>query len=102
MNKRIARQLKALIEPLVTLSIEHLSPTTRNLIQEEQLSVNVYPTLAGGFIYVGAPKYDTPLEADLATVFDAAEAAGVAWLKFDVHGAVIDGLPLFSEPGAAA
>jgi len=41
-----------------------------------------------------------PTEADLATIFEVAEQAGIVWLKFDSDAAVIDGLPVFdvSEP----
>jgi hypothetical protein len=63
------------------------------------LSVNAYPTLTGGFVYVGAPRYDTPLEADLAHLFELAESSGIVWLKFDVHGATVEGIECFEEPG---
>ena len=59
------------------------------------MSVNAYPTDCGGIIYVGVPRYRVPTEADLATIFEVAEQAGIAWLKFDSEAAVIDGLPVF-------
>jgi hypothetical protein len=49
---------------------------------------------------VGAPRYDTPLEADLAHLFELAERAGIVWLKFDVHGATVEGIERFEVPGA--
>ena len=88
-------RLHALTEPLLALSTTHLSADTRYLLQEDQLSVNAHPTPTGGFVYVGTPRYDTPLEADLANVFELAERAGIVWLKFDVHGAIVEGLQTF-------
>jgi hypothetical protein len=100
MSEPVLTRLRELAEPLVALSTAHLSPATRQLLQEDQLSVNAYPTLTGGFVYVGAPRYDTPLEADLAHLFELAESAGIVWLKFDVHGATVEGIERFEEPGA--
>jgi len=87
-------------EPLAELSISHLTRATRLKLADDELSVNAYPTEHGGFIYVGAPRHRIPVEADLATIFELAERAGVVWLKFDGEAAVIDGLPVFaaSEP----
>lgn len=100
MSELVLTRLRELAEPLVALSTTHLSPGTRQLLQDNQLSVNAYPTLTGGFVYVGAPRYDTPLEADLARLFELAEGAGIVWLKFDVHGALVDGVESFGEPDA--
>ena len=58
---------------------------------------NAYPTPTGGFVYVGSPRYDTPLEADLAHLFEVAERAGIVWLKFDQHGTVVIGIETFGE-----
>ena len=102
MSGTVPTRLRGLAEPLVVLSTKHLSTATRHRLQEDQLSVNAYPTLTGGFVYVGAPRYDTPLEVDLAQLFELAERAGVVWLKFDVHGAEVDGIECFEEPGDAA
>jgi hypothetical protein len=101
MSELVLTRLRELAEPLVTLSTAHLSPATRQLLQEDHLSVNAYPTLTGGFVYVGAPRYDTPLEADLAQLFELAERAGIVWLKFDVHGATVEGIECFEDPGEA-
>ena len=87
--------LQAHAEPLAALSISHLSPSTRLKLADDELSVNAYPTDSGGVIYVGAPCYRIPAEADLAAIFTVAEQAGIAWLKFDSEAAVIDGLPVF-------
>ncbi|HQV14286.1 MAG TPA: hypothetical protein PK620_05180 [Denitromonas sp.] len=90
--------LKAHIEPLAALSLEHLSPSTRLKLADDELSVNAYPTDYGGIVFVGAPRYRVPEEADLAAIFEVAEQAGIVWLKFDSEAAVIDGLPTFEIP----
>ena len=92
--------LRAQAEPLAALSTSHLSSITRLKLANDELSVNAYPTDCGGVIYVGAPRYRTPTEADLATIFEVAEQAGIVWLKFDSEATMIDGLPVFdvSEP----
>ena len=94
--------LRAQAEPLAALSILHLSPSTRQKLADDELSVNAYPTDCGGVIYVGAPRYRMPTEADLAVIFEVAEQAGIVWLNFDSDAAVIDDLPVFevSEPEA--
>lgn len=97
MSKPALTRLRDLAEPIAVLSTAHLSAGTRQLLQENRLSVNAYPTPTGGFVYVGAPRYDTPLEADLAHLFEVAERAGIAWLKFDMHGTVIAGIETFGE-----
>ena len=75
--------LRAQAELLASLSISHLSPSTRVKLADDELSVNAYPTDCGGVIYVGAPSYRIPAEADLAAIFEIAEQVGIAWLKFD-------------------
>ena len=101
METTSAATLRAQAEPLASLSISHLSSSTRLKLADDELSVNAYPTDCGGFVYVGAPKYRVPSEPDLAMLFEVAESAGVAWLMFDREAAVIDGLPVFdsAEPG---
>lgn len=94
--------LKAHIEPLAALSLSHLSPSTRLKLADDELSVNAYPTDYGGIIFVGAPLYRIPEEADLAAIFEVAEQAGIVWLKFDSEAAVIDGLPIFEMPDSAS
>ena len=89
--------LRELAEPLVALSLAHLTPATRDKLRNGQLTVNAYTTDFGGLIFVGAPGYRTPAEPDLARIFEAAERAGIVWLKFDSEAAVIDGLPLFTS-----
>jgi len=90
--------LKAHTEPLAALSLSHLSPSTRLKLAGDELSVNAYPTDCGGIVFVGAPRYRIPEEADLAAIFEVAELAGIVWLKFDSEAAVIDGLPTFEIP----
>jgi hypothetical protein len=50
MSELVLTRLRELAEPLVALSTSHLSPATRQLLQEDHLSVNAYPTLTGGFV----------------------------------------------------
>jgi hypothetical protein len=97
MSEHALTRLRDLAEPIAVLSTAHLSPGTRQLLLENRLSVNAYPTLTGGFVYVEAPRYDTPLETDLAHLFEAAERAGIVWLKFDEHGTVVPGIEAFGE-----
>ena len=102
METPAVESLRAQAESLASLSISHLSPSTRLKLADDDLSVNAYPTDCGGVIYVGAPCYRIPAESDLAAIFKVAEQAGIAWLKFDSEAAVIDGLPVFDlqEPEA--
>ena len=102
MDESTVGRLREQAEPLAALSVSHLSEATRQKLLRDELSVNAYPTDDGGFVYVGAPQYDIPTEVDLAAIFELAERAGVVWLKFDAHSAVIDGLAVFNEPGAVA
>ena len=97
MSEYTLSRLRDLAEPIAVLSTAHLAPGTRQLLLENRLSVNAYPTPTGGFVYVGSPRYDTPLESDLARLFEAAERAGVVWLKFDEHGTVVPGIETFGE-----
>lgn len=99
MDETTVTTLQQLAEPLVALSITHLSAPTRQKLAADDLSVNAYPTDYGGLIYVGTPPYRLPTEPDLATIFAAAEQAGIAWLKFDSDAAIVDGLPVFGEDG---
>ena len=97
MSEHALTRLRDLAEPIAVLSTSHLSAGTRQLLLENRLSVNAYPTPTGGFVYVGAPRYDTPLEADLAHLFEVAERAGIVWLKFDPHGTVLASIQTFGE-----
>jgi hypothetical protein len=99
MDESIVTNLQEQAEPLAALSISHLTRPTRDKLLGNDLSVNAYPTLQGGFVYVGAPRYDIPTESDLAAIFEAAEQAGIVWLKFDAGAATIDGLPTYPLPG---
>lgn len=99
MDESSVHGLRQQAEPLAALSSAHLTPATRQKLIGNDLSVNAYPTAHGGFVYVGSPRYDIPMEADLAAVFELAEQAGIVWLKFDTDSAVIDGLPVFNTPG---
>lgn len=92
MDESIVASLRELAEPLAALSISHLSSDTRRRLADDHLSVNAYPSEFGGFVYVGAPRYRIPAEPDLAVIFEAAELAGIVWLKFDSDAAIVDGL----------
>lgn len=96
MDEPFVTCLRQQAEPLAAVSIAHLTPATRDKLLGNDLSVNAYPTLQGGFVYVGAPRYDIPIETDLAAIFEAAEQAGIVWLKFDAGSATIDGLPVYA------
>ena len=91
--------LQAQAEPLASLSISHLSSSTRLKLADDELSVNAYPTYCGGIIYVGAPRYRMPTETDLATIFEVAEQAGIVWLKFGRRAPAIGRLPTFPLSG---
>lgn len=95
MDAGCIERLREQAEPLAALSLFHLTPATRQRLQEDDLSVNAYPTNSGGFVFVGAPRYRLPAESDLASIFEAAEQAGIVWLKFDSEAPVIDGLQVF-------
>ena len=69
--------LREQAESLVALSLSHLTPATQERLQADDLSVNAYPPDFGGFVSVGAPRHRHPAEADLASIFEAAEQAGV-------------------------
>lgn len=100
MDKSTVASLLQLAEPLAALSITPLTPSTRQKLAADDLSVNAYPNEYGGFVYVGAPRYNVAAEADLATIFEVAENAGIVWLKFDSDAAIVDGLPVFDEEDA--
>lgn len=97
MDRNLIARLREHAEPLAALSLSHLSPTTRQKLLDDDLSVNAYPTAFGGFVFVSTPRYSLPAETDLALIFEAAEQAGIVWLKFDREAAVIEGLLVF-EP----
>jgi len=96
MHTQCVEQLRELAEPLAALSLAHLTPTTRQKLRDDELSVNAYPTDFGGFVFVGSPRYRSPVESDLATIFEIAERAGIVWLKFDSEAPALDGLPTFT------
>ena len=98
----VIASLRELAEPMVALSLAHLTPATRHKLRHDKLTVNAYPTAFGGLVFVGAPRYRAPAEPDLARIFEAAEQAGIVWLKFDTEAAIIDGLPVFTKPGPDA
>lgn len=69
METPAVESLRAQAESLASLSISHLSPSTRLKLADDELSVNAYPTDSGGVIYVGAPCYRIPAEACLFRSF---------------------------------
>lgn len=96
MHTQCIERLRELAEPLAALSLTHLTPATRQKLREDDLSVNAYPTEFGGLVFVGAPRHRLPSESDLATIFQAAEDAGIVWLKFDCEAPTVEGLPTFA------
>lgn len=101
MDESTVATLLQLAEPLVALSITHLTPATRAKLAADDLSINAYPSDYGGLVYVGAPPYRPPAEADLAAIFEAAAKAGIVWLKFDADAPVVDGLAAYDDGGDA-
>lgn len=97
MDNSTVASLLQLVEPLAALSTTHLTPATRRKLAAGELSVTAYPNDVGGFVYVGAPRFNVPAESDLAPIFDLAGRAGIVWLKFDSDAGVVDGLPVFEE-----
>ncbi|EER62134.1 conserved hypothetical protein [Acidovorax delafieldii 2AN] len=97
MHAHCIERLCELAEPLAALSLTHLTLATRQKLREDDLSVNAYPTDFGGFVFVGSPRYRLPTEPDLAAIFELAEQAGIAWLKFDSEAPIIEGLPTFGS-----
>lgn len=91
----VTTTFRQIAELLVSLSVGHLSVSTRQKLMTNDLSVSAYAAGAGGFVYVGQPAYEVPEEPDLAEIFRIAEQAGIAWLQFDASGATVDGLALY-------
>lgn len=101
MDESTVATLLQLAEPLVALSITHLTQPTRAKLAADDLSINAYPSDYGGLVYVGAPPYRPPDETDLAAIFETAAKAGIVWLKFDADGPVVDGLAVYGDAGDA-
>lgn len=95
MNTACIDRLRELAESITVLSLSHLQPATRAKLQENDLSVNAYPTEFGGLIYIGSPPHRTPTETDLALIAGISAHTGIEWLFFDSEGPIIDGLPVF-------
>ncbi len=95
MDNTAVKSLQQLAKPVAALSITHLTASTRQKLAADNLSINAYPNEYGAFVFVGAPRYTVPTEADLAAIFDVAEQAGIVWLKFESDAAAIAGLPVF-------
>ena len=95
----IYQRLRKLAEPLASVSLWHLRPSTRELLFRNALSINAYPTALGGLVYVGTPRQRIPVEPDLEAVTQVAEQAGIVWLLFDAEAPTVEGLPVFSTHG---
>lgn len=96
-TRRVA-SLRRLREPLVVVSTAHLSDATFTRLRNNQLSVQTYVHAYGAFLYLGRTLEIAPEETDLREIVEASIQAEVAWLGFDVEGAVADGWPLFRDP----
>lgn len=79
-------------EPLVALSITHLTPLTASLIQSGDIDVSCYPNEYGSFLYVGE---NTSAQADLDAVLKRARELGYVWIKFDADAAEVDELEIY-------
>lgn len=99
MTNVMSTRLRELAEPLISLSLWHLHPATRELLRRNALSVNAYPTELGGLVFVGSPRQRIPAESDLDLLTQLAEQSGIAWILFDAEGPPIDGLPVFLPSG---
>lgn len=87
-------ELQLHAEPLLAISIEHLSPQTRQALASDALSIPAYPNDYGGFIHVGM---SIPTEPELAAIFEAVRGIDAVWIKFDVDAARVEGLPTFES-----
>lgn len=94
MSTALSRSLLRHSQPLVAISIAHLSGPTRERLAEGRLSVVAYPDDDGGFVHVAA-EGTAPDEPELAAIFRIAQPAGVVWIKFDADAPSVDGLPTF-------
>ncbi len=87
-------ELQRHVEPLLAMSIEHLSPQTREALVSDALSIPAYPNEYGGFIHVGM---SIPTEPELAAIFEAVRGIDVVWIKFDIDADRVEGLPTFDS-----
>ncbi|UEC01676.1 DUF5983 family protein [Burkholderia vietnamiensis] len=101
MNHQAEPSLGRHMEPLVAISIVHLSPCTRQRLADGALSVIAYPNDYGGFVYVDPQGEHTPQEPELAALLTLARRAGVIWIKFDADADVVDGVAVFDNIGEA-
>lgn len=101
MTSVLTRSLLRHSEPLVAISITHLSGPTRKRLAEGRLSVVAYPNYYGGFVHVDTDD-TAPDEADLAAIFSIARRCGVVWIKFDADAPTVDGLPTFGDEETAS
>ena len=87
--------LKELIEPMICLSTLHITrDTCDNLVGNTPGMPIHYPNEYGAFVAVSSSQRGPK---DLAEVLDWAKANGIAWVKFDPDGSVIDDLPVYEE-----
>lgn len=90
--------LQDLIEPMICLSTLHLTKDTCEGFNSFYDFVGGYPihypNEYGSFVCVASVNRGPP---DLAEVLDWAKFNGIAWVKFDPDGSVIDTLPTYDE-----
>lgn len=89
-----SEELQRHVEPLLAMSIEHLSPQTREALVSDALSIPAYPNDYGGFIHVGM---SIPAEPELAAIFEAVRRIDIVWIKFDIDADRVEGLPTFDS-----
>lgn len=87
--------LQDLIEPMICLSTLHITRDTCDGFNAfpDQYPIH-YPNKFGSFVCVASENRGP---SDLAAVLDWAEANGIAWVKFDPDGSVIDDLPTYDS-----
>ena len=89
-------KLQALIEPMLCLSTSHITRETSDLLvgNTSQLPVH-YPNEYGAFMECNKERIKGP--ADLTIVLEFAVKNGIAWIKFDRDGFIIEDLPTYDE-----
>lgn len=89
-------RLRELAEPLVAISLRHLSSATRAQLRANRLSVHVRSLPHGALVFTGSPQYRIPSESDLALVTACAAQAGAQWILFEAEAPIVEGLPTYA------
>lgn len=94
-------EIRSLIEPLLCLCTVHLTKRTCDTITYEERVVGWpiwYGNEYGAFVHVSPywRDYEDAPE-DLMRCIEFAHKEGIAWIKFDPDGNVVDDLPTYNE-----